>query len=81
MLLPAKHGLSIQGFEIIGEASNQLSENFKDENSDVDWFKMRGLRNRIVHHYFGIDLEIIWEITISHLPILKEKIEKVREGI
>jgi uncharacterized protein with HEPN domain len=42
---------------------------------------MRGLRNRIVHHYFGIDLEIIWEITISHLPILKEKIEKVREGI
>jgi uncharacterized protein with HEPN domain len=69
----------VRNFEIIGEAANQLSEPLKDENPDVDWFKMRGLRNRIVHQYFGIDLEIIWELVVSHLPMLKEKIEAVRK--
>ena len=49
----------IRNFEIIGEAANQLPEDFKERNNQIDWFRMRGFRNRIVHAYFGIDYSIV----------------------
>jgi uncharacterized protein with HEPN domain len=52
----------VRNFEIIGEAAARLPENFKNEQSQIDWHKLKGLRNRIVHHYFGIDYSIIWSI-------------------
>lgn len=60
----------IRNFEIIGEAANRLPENFKDKHSTIDWHRIRGFRNRIVHDYFGIDYSIVWEIKESYLPIL-----------
>ncbi|MBL0257780.1 MAG: DUF86 domain-containing protein [Bacteroidetes bacterium] len=45
----------IRNFEIIGEAANRLPEEFKDKHPEMDWHRLRGFRNRIVHHYFGID--------------------------
>src|SRR4030042_5121271 len=52
----------VRNLEIIGEAANRLPDEFKDEHSEIEWYKVVGLRNRIVHEYFGIDLEIIWQI-------------------
>lgn len=49
----------IRNFEIIGEAANRLPEDFKDEHPDIDWHRIRGFRNRIVHDYFGIDYAIV----------------------
>jgi len=60
----------IRNFEIIGEAANRLPESFKDEHSTIDWHRIRGFRNRIVHHYFGIDYSIVWQIKESFLPEL-----------
>ena len=60
----------IRNFEIIGEAANRLPEDFKDKHNEVDWHRIRGFRNRIVHHYFGIDYSIVWEIKESYLPSL-----------
>ena len=60
----------IRNFEIIGEAANRLPESFKDLHPDIDGHRMRGFRNRIVHDYFGIDYEIVWEIKINFLPAL-----------
>jgi uncharacterized protein with HEPN domain len=60
----------IRNFEIIGEAANRLSEDFKDEHLDIDWHRIRGFRNRIVHDYFGIDYSIVWEIKELFLPNL-----------
>jgi len=45
----------VRNIEIIGEAANRLPEELKEANSNIDWFKIRGLRNRIVHNYFGIN--------------------------
>jgi len=56
-----------RNFEIIGEATNRLPDEIKETNSSIDWFKMRGLRNRIVHNYFGIDHKIIWAIKEEYL--------------
>lgn len=60
----------IRNFEIIGEAANRLPEEFKDVHSNIDWHRIRGFRNRIVHDYFGIDYSIVWEIKESFLPNL-----------
>jgi uncharacterized protein with HEPN domain len=68
----------IRNFEIIGEASNLLPEEFKDRNPSVDWHRIRGFRNRIVHDYFGIDLQIIWKIIAEQIPSLIAEIEKIQ---
>ena len=60
----------IRNFEIIGEAANRLPEDFKEIHSNIDWHRIRGFRNRIVHDYFGIDYSIVWEIKESFLPNL-----------
>ena len=58
----------IRNFEIIGEASKNLSTSIKDKYTNVPWEEMYRLRNRISHEYFGIDYEIIWDIISRHLP-------------
>ena len=52
----------IRNLEIIGEAANRLPDDFKEQHSQVQWHKVVGLRHRIVHEYFGIDLQIVWQI-------------------
>jgi uncharacterized protein with HEPN domain len=69
----------IRNFEIIGEAANHLSEELKDDFQNVDWFKIRGFRNRIVHQYFGIDYEIVWQLISTYIPELEKEIQKVRQ--
>ena len=67
----------IRNFEIIGEAANRLPEDFKDLHQDVDWFRIRGLRNRLVHDYFGIDYSIVWQVKETYLSQLIKKLEKL----
>jgi len=67
----------VRNFEIIGEAANRLPEEFKDLHQDIDWFRIRGFRNRIVHDYFGIDLSIVWQVKETYLAQLIEKLEKI----
>ncbi|MEC3964148.1 DUF86 domain-containing protein [Flagellimonas halotolerans] len=62
----------IRNFEIIGEAANRLSEDYKSDNPEIEWNHLRGFRNRIVHEYFGIDLEIVWQIIEDDLLNLIE---------
>ena len=52
----------VRNFKIIGEAVNRLPEDFKNQYQNIDWHKIRGFRNRIVHDYFGIDYQIVWQI-------------------
>ena len=65
----------IRNFEIIGEAANRLPDNFKKNHPEIDWHRIRGFRNRIVHDYFGIDFTIVWKIKNSFLPTLISKLE------
>ena len=51
-----------RNFEIIGEAANRVDPDFRDSNPEIEWKRIRGFRNRIVHEYFGIDYEIVWQI-------------------
>ncbi|GAC1309367.1 MAG: DUF86 domain-containing protein [Mucilaginibacter sp.] len=67
----------VRNFEIIGEAANRLPDELKDNNTEVDWHKLRGLRNRIVHGYFGINYKIIWSIIQEYLFELISQIRKL----
>lgn len=67
----------IRNFEIIGEASKNLSKSIKDKYNYVPWEEMYRLRNRISHEYFGIDYEIIWEIATVQLPINYKEISEI----
>jgi uncharacterized protein with HEPN domain len=67
----------IRNFEIIGEASNRLSDAFKAANDQIDWHRVRGFRNRIVHDYAGIDSSIVWEIRSNYLPSLMVDLRKL----
>ncbi|MGZ5255770.1 MAG: HepT-like ribonuclease domain-containing protein [Flavitalea sp.] len=58
----------IRNFEIIGEAANRLPDDFKDRFPHIEWHLIRGFRNRIVHHYFGIDHSIVWVTINTFLP-------------
>ncbi len=67
----------IRNFEIIGEAANRLSEDLKDKYPWIDWHKIRGFRNRIVHDYAGVDHEIVWKIIKDFLPMVLSEIKKI----
>jgi uncharacterized protein with HEPN domain len=67
----------IRNFEIIGEAANLLPEDLKEKHYDIDWHRIRGFRNRIVHDYFGIDYSIVWEIKNSFLPDMIIKLKSI----
>lgn len=66
-----------RNFEIIGEAANRLTIEFVENHTTVNWHKVIGLRNRIIHAYFDIDDDIIWNIIQNDLPILKQKIIEI----
>lgn len=68
----------VRNLEIVGEAVRRLPEDFKGKYPDIEWEKIVGLRHRIVHDYFGIDLEIIWQILQKDLPEFKRALEKIR---
>ncbi|MDF2434371.1 MAG: hypothetical protein JWP44_4002 [Mucilaginibacter sp.] len=70
----------VRNFEIIGEAANRLPDVIKETNSEVDWHKIRGLRNRIVHNYFGINYYIIWTIIEDYLNVLIAQIKSILEN-
>ncbi|MEP7170503.1 MAG: HepT-like ribonuclease domain-containing protein [Bacteroidota bacterium] len=61
----------------IGELANKLSEDFKDKHDGIDWFNVRGLRNRITHDYKNINVELIWDVVTINIPELKKYIEKI----
>jgi uncharacterized protein with HEPN domain len=67
----------IRNFEIIGEAANRLSEEFKEMYPNVEWHRIRGFRNRIVHDYMGIDYETVWLIKENYLPLLKQHVSEI----
>ena len=71
----------IRNFEIIGEAANRIPDELKDKYSNVNWHRIRGFRNRIVHDYMGVDLEIVWTIIENNLDELHlQIIEIINEG-
>lgn len=67
----------LRSLEIIGEASKNFSKDFKEKHNDVQWKEISGLRDKLIHDYFGIDWEIVWDVVKNEIPALKDKLEKI----
>ena len=71
----------IRNFEIIGEASNHISDVTKEKYPEIEWYKMKGMRNLITHEYFGVRAETIWETAINDIPVLKKQIQSIIQDL
>ena len=67
----------MRNLEIIGEAAKSISSDFKKEHRDVDWKGMAGMRDRLIHHYFGVNLDVVWSVVKDKLPGLKMQMEGI----
>lgn len=67
----------VRNLEIIGEAARNLADDFKETNNHIPWRNMIGLRNIMIHEYFGIDLNIIWKVVTDDIPKTKPEILKL----
>jgi uncharacterized protein with HEPN domain len=67
----------LKSLEIIGEASRNISEDLKKAHPEIPWRQMTGMRNKLVHHYFGVDWEIVDDVLKNELPDLRLSILRV----
>ena len=63
-------------FMVIGEAAGNISKEFQNNHQDIPWGEIIGMRNKLIHHYFGVDLEVVWETVHDDLPELERLIKK-----
>lgn len=68
---------SVKQIEIIGEAANVLTKATRQKFSDIEWDQIIGMRHILVHEYFGIDTELVWQVILKDIPVLKEKITEI----
>ncbi len=71
----------IRKFEIIGEATKHVPEELKEKHPDIPWKTMSGMRDRLIHAYFGIDYKLVWNIIRDELPGLKRKLQSILKDI
>ena len=63
-----------RSLEVIGEAVKNIPDEFKTANPTVDWKSFAGLRDKLIHHDFGVDYALVWDVVKNELPALKEKL-------
>ena len=71
----------VRNFEIIGEASKNVSDTIKKQYPKIPWHEMYYLRNRVMHEYFGVDYEIIWDVAKNHLQENSLQIDKILKSL
>ena len=63
----------LRGLEIIGEATKNLSEELKKKHPNIPWKEIAGMRDKLIHQYFGVNLDLVWETIKTELPELKNR--------
>ena len=67
----------VRSLEIIGEAAKQVPEDFRNQHPHVQWKSMAGMRDRLIHAYFGVDYEIVWDVVQTRIPELRQQIASI----
>jgi uncharacterized protein with HEPN domain len=71
----------VRSLEVIGEATKNLSAEFRDKYPEIKWREIAGLRDKLIHHYFGVNLKRVWDVIENKIPELKKQIEKILENV
>lgn len=67
----------IRQIEIIGEATKNLSNTLRDKYKDIPWKDIAGMRDKLIHGYFGVDIDAVWDTVKKDIPVLKKQIKQV----
>lgn len=67
----------IRRIEIIGEATKNIPHDFRKKNPQIEWKEMAGMRDKLIHDYSGVDLDLVWEVVKKEIPMLKKQILKL----
>jgi len=76
-----KQNAVIREIEIIGEAVKNVSSTFRKKYHDIPWKDIAGMRDKLMHHYFGVNLNTVWKVTKDDLPELKKKILTIKQEL
>lgn len=68
---------STRSIEVIGEAVKNISPEFRKKHKDIEWKKIAGMRDKIIHFYFGVNWDVVWDVVKNKVPKLKEQVEKM----
>lgn len=69
----------IRNLEVIGEAVKGLSDDVRATNPDIPWKQIAGMRDVLIHHYFGVKLDAVWQVVAEHLPQLRLRVQQLIE--
>ena len=67
----------VRSLEVIGEAAKKVPDAFREQHPDVEWRAMAGMRDRLIHGYFGVDYELVWDAVKNKVPVLRRQIGNI----
>ena len=67
----------VRSLEVIGEAAKKVSPEFRDQHPRVEWRAMAGMRDRLIHDYFGVDYELVWDVVRDRIPELRSQVATI----
>jgi len=70
----------VRSLEIVGEAAKKIPEEFRAQHPRVEWRAMSGMRDRLIHDYFGVDYELVWDVVQNRIPELRRQIASMIEA-